>query len=64
MLKTNIEKLTKIVITLVSLFIIGCDLSPKPIVYNFELYAESFEEDGRGFYHFDMSDGIVHNTTK
>ena len=63
MLKTNIEKLTKIVITLVSLFIIGCDLSPKPIVYNFELYAESFEEDGRGFYHFKMSDGITHNLT-
>ena len=63
MLKTNIEKLTKIVITLVSLFLIGCELEPKPIVYDFELYSESFDEDGRGFYHFKMSDGIVHNTT-
>ena len=63
MLKTNIEKLTKIVITLVSLFLIGCELEPKPIVYDFELYSESFDEDGRGLYHFKMSDGIVHNTT-
>jgi len=60
----NIKKnLTKIVLTVVSLFLIGCELEPQPVVYNFELYAESFDEDGRGFYHFKMSDGIVHNTT-
>ena len=60
----NIKKnLTKIVLTVVSLFLIGCELEPQPVEYNFELYAESFEEDGRGFYHFKMSDGIVHNTT-
>jgi hypothetical protein len=60
----NIKKnLTKIVLTVVSLFLIGCELEPQPVVYNFELYAELFDEDGRGFYHFKMSDGIVHNTT-
>jgi len=60
----NIKKnLTRIVLTVVSLFLIGCELEPQPVVYNFELYAESFDEDGRGFYHFKMSDGIVHNTT-
>jgi len=60
----NIKKnLTKIVLTVVSLFLIGCELEPQPVEYNFELYAESFDEDGRGFYHFKMSDGIVHNTT-
>ena len=60
----NIKKnLTRIVLTVVSLFLIGCELEPKPIVYDFELYSESFDEDGRGFYHFKMSDGIVHNTT-
>ena len=63
MLKTNIEKLTRILITTVSLFLIGCELEPQPVEYNFELYAESFEEDGRGFYHFKMSDGITHNLT-
>ena len=57
------ENLTKIVLTVVSLFLIGCELQPKPVEYTFELYAESFEEDGRGFYHFKMSDGIVHNLT-
>jgi hypothetical protein len=60
----NIKKnLTRIVLTIVSLFLIGCELEPQPVVYNFELYAELFDEDGRGFYHFKMSDGIVHNTT-
>ena len=60
----NIKKnLTRIVLTIVSLFLIGCELEPQPVEYNFELYAESFDEDGRGFYHFKMSDGIVHNTT-
>lgn len=60
----NIKKnLTKIVLTVVSLFLIGCELEPQPVEYNFELYAESFEEDGRGFYHFKMSDGITHNLT-
>ena len=60
----NIKKsLTKIVLTVVSLFLIGCELEPKPVEYTFELYSESFEEDGRGFYHFKMSDGIVHNLT-
>ena len=60
----NIKKnLTRIVLTVVSLFLIGCELEPQPVEYNFELYAESFDEDGRGFYHFKMSDGIVHNTT-
>ena len=60
----NIKKnLTRIVLTVVSLFLIGCELEPQPVVYNFELYAELFDEDGRGFYHFKMSDGIVHNTT-
>ena len=60
----NIKKnLTKIVLTVVSLFLIGCELEPQPVEYNFKLYAESFDEDGRGFYHFKMSDGIVHNTT-
>ena len=57
------ENLTKIVLTVVSLFLIGCELEPKPVEYTFELYSESFEEDGRGFYHFKMSDGIVHNLT-
>lgn len=60
----NIKKnLTKIVLTVVSLFLIGCELEPQPVEYTFELYAESFEEDGRGFYHFKMSDGITHNLT-
>jgi hypothetical protein len=60
----NIKKnLTRIVLTIVSLFLIGCELEPQPVEYNFELYAESFDEDGRGFYHFKMSDGIVHSTT-
>ena len=60
----NIKKnLTKIALTVVSLFLIGCELEPKPVEYTFELYSESFEEDGRGFYHFKMSDGIVHNLT-
>jgi hypothetical protein len=60
----NIKKnLTRIVLTVVSLFLIGCELEPQPVEYNFELYAESFEEDGRGFYHFKMSDGITHNLT-
>ena len=60
----NIKKnLTKIVLTVVSLFLIGCELEPQPVEYNFELYAESFEEDGRGFYHFKMSDGITQNLT-
>jgi len=60
----NIKKnLTKIVLTVVSLFLIGCELEPQPVEYTFELYAESFEEDGRGFYHFNMSDGITHNLT-
>ena len=62
MLNTK-KNLTKIVLTVVSLFLIGCELQPKPVEYTFELYAESFEEDGRGFYHFKMSDGIVHNLT-
>ena len=62
MLNTK-KNLTKIVLTVVSLFLIGCELEPQPIEYNFELYAESFEEDGRGFYHFKMSDGITHNLT-
>mgnify|MGYP000565892874 FL=1 len=62
MLNTK-KNLTKIVLTVVSLFLIGCELEPKPVEYTFELYSESFEEDGRGFYHFKMSDGIVHNTT-
>ena len=62
MLNTK-KNLTKIVLTVVSLFLIGCELEPQPIEYNFELYAESFEEDGRGFYHFKMSDGIIHNLT-
>ena len=62
MLNTK-KNLTKIVLTVVSLFLIGCELEPKPVEYTFELYAESFEEDGRGFYHFKMSDGITHNLT-
>lgn len=62
MLNTK-KNLTKIVLTVVSLFLIGCELEPKPVEYTFELYSESFEEDGRGFYHFKMSDGIVHNLT-
>ena len=62
MLNTK-KNLTKIALTVVSLFLIGCELEPKPVEYTFELYAESFEEDGRGFYHFKMSDGIVHNLT-
>ena len=62
MLNTK-KNLTKIVLTVVSLFLIGCELQPKPVEYTFELYAESFEEDGRGFYHLKMSDGIVHNLT-
>ena len=62
MLNTK-KNLTKIVLTVVSLFLIGCELEPKPVEYTFELYAESFEEDGRGFYHFKMSDGIIHNLT-
>ena len=62
MLNTK-KNLTKIVLTVVSLFLIGCELEPQPVEYNFELYAESFEEDGRGFYHFKMSDGITHNLT-
>ena len=62
MLNTK-KNLTKIVLTVVSLFLVGCELEPKPVEYTFELYAESFEEDGRGFYHFKMSDGIVHNLT-
>ena len=63
MLKTNIEKLTKIVITAVSLLLIGCDLSPKPIVYDFELYGESLSIDDNGYYHFDLSDGIIFSNT-
>ena len=62
MLNTK-KNLTKIALTVVSLFLVGCELEPKPVEYTFELYAESFEEDGRGFYHFKMSDGIVHNLT-
>ena len=62
MLNTQ-KNLTKIALTVVSLFLIGCELEPKPVEYTFELYSESFEEDGRGFYHFKMSDGIVHNLT-
>jgi hypothetical protein len=62
MLNTK-KNLTKIVLTVVSIFLIGCELQPKPVEYTFELYSESFEEDGRGFYHFKMSDGIVHNLT-
>ena len=62
MLNTK-KNLTKIALTVVSLFLIGCELEPKPVEYTFELYAESFGEDGRGFYHFKMSDGIVHNLT-
>jgi len=62
MLNTK-KSLTKIVLTVVSIFLIGCELQPKPVEYTFELYSESFEEDGRGFYHFKMSDGIVHNLT-
>ena len=59
----NIKKsLTKIVLTVVSLFLIGCELEPhQPIEYNFELYPESLIEDGRGYYHFKLSDGIVWN---
>ena len=62
MLNTK-KNLRKIALTVVSLFLIGCELEPKPVEYTFELYSESFEEDGRGFYHFKMSDGIVHNLT-
>ena len=62
MLNTK-KNLTKIALTVVSLFLVGCELEPKPVEYTFELYAESFEEDGRGFYPFKMSDGIVHNLT-
>ena len=62
MLNTK-KNLTKIALTVVSLFLVGCELEPKPVEYTFELYAESFEEDGRGFYHFKMSDGIIHNLT-
>ena len=62
MLNTK-KNLTKIALTVVSLFLVGCELEPKPVEYTFELYSESFEEDGRGFYHFKMSDGIVHNLT-
>ena len=59
----NIKKsLTKIVLTVVSLFLIGCEFEPhQPIEYNFELYPESLIEDGRGYYHFKLSDGIVWN---
>ena len=58
----NIKKsLTKIVLTVVSLFLIGCELEPQPIEYDFQLYGESLIEDGRGYYHFKLSDGIVWN---
>ena len=58
----NIKKsLTKIVLTVVSLFLIGCELEPQPIEYDFQLYGESLSLDENGFYHFDLSDGIVYN---
>jgi len=61
MLKTNIEKLTKIVIIVGSLLLIGCELEPKSPTYDFELYPESLTEDKNGYYHFDLSEGIVHS---
>ena len=58
----NIKKsLTKIVLTVVSLFLIGCELEPQPIEYDFQLYGESLSLDENGFYHFDLSDGIIYN---
>ena len=60
MLKTK-ESLTKIVLTVVSLFLIGCELEPQPVEYDFELYGESLSLDENGFYHFDLSDGIIYN---
>ena len=55
------KRLTKIVLTVVSLFLIGCELGRQPVEYNFQLYPESLIEDGRGYYHFKLSDGIVWN---
>ena len=55
------KSLTKIVLTVVSLFLIGCELGRQPVEYNFQLYPESLIEDGRGYYHFKLSDGIVWN---
>ena len=55
------KSLTKIVLTVVSLFLIGCELGRQPVEYNFQLYPESLTEDGRGYYHFKLSDGIVWN---
>ena len=63
MLRTNIEKLTKVVIVVVSLLLIGCKLEPKPIFYDFELYSETLPIDENGYYHFDMSNGIGYNKT-
>ena len=58
----NIKKsLTKITLTVISLFLIGCELEPQPIEYDFELYGESLSLDENGFYHFDLSDGIIYN---
>ena len=61
MLKTNIEKVIKILITVVSLLLIGCEDKYVPIVYDFELYSESLVEDDNGFYHFSLNSGIVWN---
>ena len=48
----NIKKnLTTTVLTIVSLFLIGCELEPQPVEYDFELYGESLSLDENGFYH-------------
>ena len=58
----NIKKnLTTTALTIISLFLIGCELEPQPVEYDFELYGESLSLDENGFYHFDLSDGIVYN---
>ena len=60
MLNTK-KNLTKIVLTVVSIFLIGCELEPQPIEYDFQLYGESLSLDENGFYHFDLNDGIIYN---
>jgi len=61
MLNTK-KSLTKIVLTVVSLFLIGCeDTKYEPLSYEFELYPESLKKDENGYYHFKLDSGIVWN---
>jgi len=58
-LKTNVEKLTKIVITtLISLIVISCeDINNEDIIYREISFDTRLTEDSKGFYHLTLNTG-------